>query len=121
VLSSPTTAGQVETQAPIQLRYTGQLIDLVAQGGSQDVVHADRSRSSNMLLETTVGRVLFNMHLPDTMPFINGQLKKKGLQNLVAYSSSPRPRAHRPCSTTSRRSASTTPRSPGSRSASTTW
>ena len=39
-----------------------------------------------MLLETTAGRVLFNMHLPADMPFINGQLKKKGLQNLVAFS-----------------------------------
>ena len=39
----------------------------------------------NMLLETTVGRVMFNMQLPDGMPYINGQLKKKGLQNLVAY------------------------------------
>jgi DNA-directed RNA polymerase subunit beta' len=40
----------------------------------------------DMLLETTVGRVLFNMELPEEMPFINGQLRKKGLQNLVAYS-----------------------------------
>ena len=79
-------AGVVATQAPIQLRYTGQLIDLVAQGGSQDLMHADQIEVENMLLETTAGRVLFNMHLPDTMPFINGQLKKKGLQNLVAFS-----------------------------------
>jgi DNA-directed RNA polymerase subunit beta' len=79
-------AGVVATQAPVQLRYSGPLIDLVAQGGSQDLLHADMIEVSNMLLETTVGRVLFNMQLPDDMPFINGQLKKKGLQNLVAYS-----------------------------------
>ena len=79
-------AGVVATQAPIQLRYTGQLVDLVAQGGSQDLMHADQIEVENMLLETTAGRVLFNMHLPDDMPFINGQLKKKGLQNLVAFS-----------------------------------
>ncbi len=78
-------AGVVATQAPIQLRFSGKLIDLVAQGGSQDVLHADMIEVENMLLETTVGRVLFNMQLPDEMPFINGQLKKKGLQNLVAY------------------------------------
>jgi DNA-directed RNA polymerase subunit beta' len=79
-------AGVIATQAPIQLRYTGQLIDLVAQGGSQDLMHADQIEVENMLLETTAGRVLFNMYLPDDMPFINGQLKKKGLQNLVAFS-----------------------------------
>jgi DNA-directed RNA polymerase subunit beta' len=80
------TAGVVGTQAPIQLRFSGQLIDLVAQGGSQDMLHADMIEVDNMLLETTVGRVLFNMQLPADMPFINGQLKKKGLQNLVAFS-----------------------------------
>ena len=80
-------AGVIATQAPIQFRYTGQLIDLVAQGGSQDLLHADQIEVENMLMETTTGRVLFNTHLPDTMPFINGQLKKKGLQNLVAFSS----------------------------------
>ncbi len=78
-------AGAVATQAPIQLRYTGKLIDLVAQGGSQDLLHADQIEVEDMLLETTAGRVLFNLELPDGFPFINGQLKKKGLQSLVAY------------------------------------
>jgi len=78
--------GVVGTQAPIQMRYTGRLIDLVAQGESQDVLHADMIEVESMLLETTVGRVLFNMEIPDDMPYINGQLKKKGLQNLVAFS-----------------------------------
>jgi DNA-directed RNA polymerase subunit beta' len=80
------TAGVLGTQAPIQLRFSGSLIDLVAQGGSQDILHADMIEVENMLLETTVGRVLFNMQLPEEMPFMNGQLRKKGLQNLVAYS-----------------------------------
>ncbi|MEJ2189924.1 MAG: DNA-directed RNA polymerase subunit beta'', partial [Acidobacteriota bacterium] len=79
-------AGVVATQAPIQLRFSGRLVDLVAQGGSQDPLHADMIEVENMLLETTVGRVLFNMQLPDELPFINGQLKRKGLQNLVAFS-----------------------------------
>jgi DNA-directed RNA polymerase subunit beta' len=29
--------------------------------------------------------VIFNMHLPKTIPFINGLLKKRGLQDLVGY------------------------------------
>jgi DNA-directed RNA polymerase subunit beta' len=80
------SAGVVGTQAPVQLRFSGRLIDLVAQGGSQDILHADMIEVENMLMETTVGRVLFNMQLPEEMPFMNGQLRKKGLQNLVAYS-----------------------------------
>jgi DNA-directed RNA polymerase subunit beta' len=80
------SAGVIGTQAPIQLRFSGSLIDLIAQGGSQDLLHADMIEVENMLLETTVGRVLFNMQLPEEMPFINGQLRKKGLQNLVAFS-----------------------------------
>jgi DNA-directed RNA polymerase subunit beta' len=80
------SAGVVGTQAPVQLRFSGSLIDLIAQGGSQDILHADMIEVENMLLETTVGRVLFNMQLPEEMPFINGQLRKKGLQNLVAFS-----------------------------------
>ena len=34
-------------------------------------------------VETTVGRVLLNEQLPKQMPFVNGLLKKKGLQQLV--------------------------------------
>ena len=36
-------------------------------------------------INTTVGRVIFNDHLPDEMPFINGLIKKKGVQQLVYY------------------------------------
>jgi DNA-directed RNA polymerase subunit beta' len=40
---------------------------------------------SKQFLHTTVGRVIFNDHLPAEMPFINGLLKKKGVQALVQY------------------------------------
>src|SRR5271167_4456392 len=36
-------------------------------------------------IQTTVGRVIFNSHLPKQMPYINGLLKKKGVQQLVYY------------------------------------
>jgi DNA-directed RNA polymerase subunit beta' len=39
----------------------------------------------NTLIETTVGRVIFNMYLPKEIPYINGLLKKRGLQDLVGY------------------------------------
>src|SRR4029078_2977517 len=37
------------------------------------------------LIDTTVGRVIFNRALPDEIPYINGLLKKKGLQELVNF------------------------------------
>ena len=37
------------------------------------------------IINTTVGRVLFNEALPSEMPYINGLLKKKGLQQTVQY------------------------------------
>jgi DNA-directed RNA polymerase subunit beta' len=47
------------------------------------------------MINTTVGRVLFNASLPKEMPFVNGLLKKKGLQQLVGYCYLKlRPRAH---------------------------
>ena len=37
------------------------------------------------MINTTVGRVILNSALPKGMPFVNGLLKKKGLQQLVQY------------------------------------
>jgi len=78
-------AGQVQTQTPIRLRYSGALIDLTQVYDDQDVPHATEVEVENQRLETTVGRVLFNRELPAGMPFINGLLKKKGLGSLVSY------------------------------------
>jgi len=36
-------------------------------------------------IQTTVGRVIFNSHLPEKFPYVNGLLKKKGVQQLVYY------------------------------------
>ena len=40
---------------------------------------------TSKIINTTVGRVLFNDALPTGMPFVNGLLKKKGLQQLVQF------------------------------------
>ena len=38
------------------------------------------------VIDTTVGRVIFNERLTrDGLPFVNGTLKKKGLQSLVSF------------------------------------
>jgi DNA-directed RNA polymerase subunit beta' len=78
-------AGSVELLTPIFFRYSGDLIDLTTQYDNQDVIHADLQSVQGKLVETTVGRTIFNDHLPGEMPFVNGLLKKKGLQQLVNY------------------------------------
>ena len=78
-------AEQVELLTPIHLRYSGKLIDLTKQYDNQVVLCADLQEVHNQLIETTVGRAIFNDHLPEGMPFINGLLKKKGLQQVVNY------------------------------------
>jgi len=78
-------AGEVETLTPIRLRYTGRMIDLSATRDSQDVLDGTETIINHAIITTTVGRVIFNDALPPEMPFINGLLKKKGLQQAVRY------------------------------------
>ncbi|MPZ20932.1 MAG: DNA-directed RNA polymerase subunit beta' [Luteitalea sp.] len=77
--------GQLETLTPIRLRYRGSLIDLTVARDDQDVLHSGVQEVSAKIVNTTVGRVIFNDALPVEMPFVNGLLKKKGLQQLVQY------------------------------------
>jgi DNA-directed RNA polymerase subunit beta' len=78
-------AGEVELLTPIRMRYTGEVIDLTNAYDDQDVSHTEPIHLQKQFLQTTVGRVIFNDHLPPDMPFINGLLKKKGVQALVLY------------------------------------
>ena len=77
--------GEVETQTPITLRYTGKVIDLANAYDTQDVMHTEPVPYNKTDMETSVGRVLMNDTLPADMPFVNGLLKKKGLTQLVQY------------------------------------
>ncbi len=78
-------AGEVELLTPIRLRYSGEVIDLTTAYDDQDVLHTEPVEFNRQFLNTTVGRVIFNDHLPKDVPFINGLLKKKGVQQLVQY------------------------------------
>ena len=78
-------AGELETLTPIRLRISGELIDLTVSRDDQDVIHAEVQQIDKKIISTTVGRVLFNNALPAEFPFVNGLLKKKGLQLLVQY------------------------------------
>jgi DNA-directed RNA polymerase subunit beta' len=77
--------GELETLTPIRLRYSGQLIDLTLARDDQSVLHTPQQEVERRIINTTVGRVIFNSALPEGMPFINGLLKKKGLQQAVQY------------------------------------
>ncbi len=77
--------GEVELLTPIRLRYTGEVIDLTTAYDDQDVPHTEPVMHKRQFINTTVGRVIFNDHLPHDMPFVNGLLKKKGVQQLVQY------------------------------------
>jgi DNA-directed RNA polymerase subunit beta' len=78
-------AKAVETQTKIRLRYKGDFVDLTKEHHSQDVMRA-QIRTVNQVIETTVGRVIFNDRLQrEGLPYVNGTLKKKGLQSLVNF------------------------------------
>jgi DNA-directed RNA polymerase subunit beta' len=76
-------AGELETLSPIRLRFTGRLQDLTTARDDQDVLHTEVQEVNAKIINTTVGRVILNEALPKQMPFVNGLLKKKGLQQLV--------------------------------------
>ena len=76
-------AGELETLSPIRLRFSGMLQDLTTARDDQDVLHTEVQEVHHKIINTTVGRVILNEQLPSSMPFVNGLLKKKGLQQLV--------------------------------------
>ncbi len=61
--------GQVELHAPIKVR-----------AGVED----ESGEIKQQLIETTVGRVLFNNAVPDSVPFINELLTKRNLKTVIS-------------------------------------
>ena len=74
--------GLIDLHAPIKLRFTGEVIDLTMVADGQDISHTPVKTLDRTLMETTAGRVLLNDVLPDSIPFINGLIKKPGLRDL---------------------------------------
>src|SRR5215813_6788007 len=66
---------EVETLTPIRLLYTGELIDLTTVYDDQDVMHTEPQQLKGQVVNTTVGRVILNDHLPAGTPYINGLLR----------------------------------------------
>ncbi|HEY2847940.1 MAG TPA: DNA-directed RNA polymerase subunit beta', partial [Pyrinomonadaceae bacterium] len=79
-------AGLVETQTKIRLKWKGDLADLTTEHNNQDIMRATVRENVDQVIETTAGRVILNERLTrDGLPYINGVLKKKGLQSLVTF------------------------------------
>ena len=77
--------GELETLSSVNLRYSGKLMDLDPEKEPQDIIHTKVTEVENKILKTTVGRCIFNDSLPEDVPFVNGVLKRKGLQSLVHW------------------------------------
>ncbi|MFA5127070.1 MAG: DNA-directed RNA polymerase subunit beta' [Patescibacteria group bacterium] len=52
--------------------------------GIQDLIKVRIKKLDNQLLETSVGRILFNKILPEEIEYVNYTLDKKGMKNIVA-------------------------------------
>ncbi len=75
----------IDLQASIKVRFSGSFMNLSTYYDDQAVMICPVKEYDKQLIETTPGRIIFNNILPDNVPFINGKLKKKGLESLVYF------------------------------------
>ncbi|MEW5902380.1 MAG: DNA-directed RNA polymerase subunit beta', partial [Acidobacteriota bacterium] len=76
---------EVALQARLKLRFKGPFLNLATYYDDQAVMTCPVTDVQNQLVDTTPGRIIFNSILPKGIPFINGMLRKKGLESLVTY------------------------------------
>jgi DNA-directed RNA polymerase subunit beta' len=76
---------EVGLHARIKVRFKGSFMNLSTYYDDQSVMTCPIAGVQKELVETTPGRIIFNNILPKGIPFVNGMLKKKGLENLVFY------------------------------------
>jgi len=74
---------EIAFQARIKLRFKGPFMNLATYYDDQAVMTCPVTNIQNTLVDTTPGRIIFNAVLPKEIPFINGMLRKKGLESLV--------------------------------------
>ncbi len=76
---------EIDLHARIKLRFKGPFMNLSTYYDDQAILTCPVQELNKELIETTPGRIIFNSILPEGIPFINGMLKKKGLESLVYY------------------------------------
>lgn len=74
--------GLVDIQAPIFVRMTGTLHG--ESDRSMRMLNAEENGAPRMLLETTIGRIIFNNELLEPLRFRNRLIAKKGLREIIA-------------------------------------
>jgi DNA-directed RNA polymerase subunit beta' len=74
---------EVDLHALVSLRLSGPYQNLAAYYDDQAVLSCPVVEKKNELVETTPGRIVFNDNLPPGTPFVNGVLKKKGMESLI--------------------------------------
>ena len=65
------------------IAYNEKQLDLHAHIKVRTLVRSNKGELSNKIVETTVGRVLFNQHVPKEVGFINALLTKKSLREII--------------------------------------
>ena len=74
--------GVVDIQAPIWVRMKGKVQGQNDRGVRE--LASDADGSPRMLLETSIGRIIFNSALLEPMQYRNRNVPKKGLQEIIA-------------------------------------
>ena len=77
---------EISLHSPMKLRFDGPFMNLSIYYDDQAVLSCPVTELQGELIETTPGRIIINNILPEGIPFVNGILRKKGIENLVYYS-----------------------------------
>jgi len=76
---------EVDLHARVKLKFSAPFMNLSTYYDDQAVLTCPVTEKPKELVETTPGRIIFNNILPEGVPFVNGMLRKKGLESLVFY------------------------------------
>jgi DNA-directed RNA polymerase subunit beta' len=77
--------GVIALQSRVKLRYRGKFMNLSSYYDTQAILSCPVKEVKTGFIETTAGRIILNNVLPEELPFINGMMKKKGIENLIYY------------------------------------
>ncbi len=76
---------EIGLHSQVKVRFTGRFMDLSSYYDDQAILSCPVKDIECTLVKTTAGRITMNAILPEEIPFIDGILKKKGIENLVYY------------------------------------
>ncbi len=76
---------EVDLHAKVKVKFTAPFMNLSTYYDDQAVLTCPVTDKPQEIVETTPGRIILNNILPEGVPFINGMLRKKGLESLVFF------------------------------------